>query len=136
MKVGFIGLGQMGKPMAMNLVADTSLVVFDQDRENSAPLVQRGASCAYGLGDFAQVDIIFLSLPNSKVVETVVCGEGGLVEMMRPGMIVVDTSTIEYGATLAISEQLCRKGIEFIDAPVSGMQSRAEEGNTDYDVWW
>jgi 3-hydroxyisobutyrate dehydrogenase-like beta-hydroxyacid dehydrogenase len=128
MKVGFIGLGQMGKPMAMNLVADTSLVVFDQARENSAPLVQRGASCADGLGDFAQADVIFLSLPNSKVVETVVCGEGGLIEIMRPGVIVVDTSTIEYGTTLTLSERLCRKGIEFIDAPVSGMQTRAEEG--------
>ena len=128
MKVGFIGLGQMGKPMAMNLVADTSLVVFDQARENSAPLVQRGASCADGLSDVAQADVIFLSLPNSKVVEAVVCGEGGLIEMIRPGTTVVDTSTIEYGTTLTISEQLCREGIEFIDAPVSGMQARAEDG--------
>lgn len=128
MKAGFIGLGQMGKPMAINLVQEISLVVFDQKRECCIPLVERGAVAADALSDVAQADVIFLSLPNSKVVETVVCGEGGLMEMIRPGTTVVDTSTIEYGATLAISEQLCRQGIEFIDAPVSGMQARAEDG--------
>ncbi len=128
MQIGFVGLGQMGSPMALNLAAAQSLVVFDREKERCMPLVEKGARCADGLSDIARADVIFLSLPDGRIVEDVVCGKGGLLEMMKPGTIIVDTSTINYTATLSIAERLDQAGIEFIDAPVSGMQARAENG--------
>jgi len=128
MQIGFVGLGQMGKPMALNLAASQSLVVFDQEKERCTPLVEKGARGADSLNDIAQADVVFLSLPASSIVEAVVCGKEGLLAMMKPGTVIVDTSTIEYAATLSISDRLRQAGIEFIDAPVSGMQARAEEG--------
>ncbi|MBP0622407.1 NAD(P)-dependent oxidoreductase [Cupriavidus consociatus] len=127
--VGFVGLGQMGKPMALNLVhADTDLLVTSKIQDAYPELQAAGATTADSLAGLADARIVFLSLPGTAAVLDVLFGDGGLVSLLRPGSIVVDTSTMEHGATMDIHARLSAAGIEFLDAPVSGMQSRAEAG--------
>jgi 3-hydroxyisobutyrate dehydrogenase-like beta-hydroxyacid dehydrogenase len=128
MKVGFVGLGQMGAPMAINMAAAYPVLVFDIDQSNVAPVIEGGGLCAQSLADFAEAPIIFLSLPNGNVVESVISGAGGFHEHAKAGTIIVDLSTIEYDRTLALAERLRKRDISFVDAPVSGMQARAEQG--------
>ena len=128
MNVGFIGLGQMGAPMAINMAAAYSVRVFDIDKNNVESVVKEGALGAQSLADFAEAGIIFLSLPSGKVVESVINGPDCLYEHASAGTIIVDLSTIEYDTTLALAEKLKQKDITFVDAPVSGMQVRAEQG--------
>lgn len=126
--VGFIGLGQMGKPMALNLAHEgIDLLVSAKTREAYPALQARGARTTDSLDDFRQADIVILSLPGTDAVRDVLLGTGGLAAIMRPGALVIDTSTIEHGATLQVDEQLRTRGIRFLDAPVSGMQARAED---------
>lgn len=128
MQIGFIGLGQMGAPIAINMAAKFQVEVFDIDEKNIAPVVERGAQRAESLADFTEAAIIFLSLPGGSVVESVITGDNGLYELATTGTTIVDLSTIEYNRTLALAEKLRQKNISFIDAPVSGMQARAEQG--------
>ncbi|GLC96781.1 2-hydroxymethylglutarate dehydrogenase [Cupriavidus sp. TA19] len=127
--VGFVGLGQMGKPMALNLLhADTDLRVTSKVRDAYPALQAAGATTAESLAGIADARIVFLSLPGTAAVMDVLFGEGGLTSLLRPGAVVVDTSTMEHGATLDIHSRLAAASIAFLDAPVSGMQSRAEAG--------
>lgn len=127
--VGFVGLGQMGKPMALNLVhADTDLHVASKVQDAYQELQAAGATTAESLAGLADAQIVFLSLPGTAAVMEVLFDQGGLASLLRPGAIVVDTSTMEHGATLDIHARLAAAGIKFLDAPVSGMQSRAEAG--------
>ena len=128
MNVGFVGLGQMGAPMAINMATSYPVKVFDIDKKNVAQVLERGAQQARNLSEFTERDIIFLSLPNGKIVESVISGEDGLYEHVPAGTVIVDFSTIEYDRTLMLAEKLKQKDIPFIDAPVSGMQARAEQG--------
>ena len=128
MSIGFVGLGQMGAPMAINMATSHPVYVFDIDENNVIPVIEKGAQRAQTLADFAEANIIFLSLPSGQVVESVINGDGGLCEHALPGTIIVDLSTIEYDRTLSLAERLKQKDISFVDAPVSGMQARAEEG--------
>jgi 3-hydroxyisobutyrate dehydrogenase-like beta-hydroxyacid dehydrogenase len=105
------------------------LTVFDIRSGPVQELVQNGAAAGKSPAEIAkQSEIILMSLPDTKVVEAVIYGENGLLQGMSPGTILVDLSTIHYLATLRIEEELRGKGILFIDAPVSGMESRAKEG--------
>lgn len=127
--VGFVGLGQMGKPMALNLIHDDiDLLVTAKTPEAYGDLRARGARIADTLPDFRHADIVVLSLPGTDAVRGVLQGEGGLASILKPGAIVIDTSTIEHGATLQLHDDLADRGIGFLDAPVSGMQARAEAG--------
>jgi 3-hydroxyisobutyrate dehydrogenase-like beta-hydroxyacid dehydrogenase len=128
-KIGFIGLGQMGKWMALNLVkAGFEVWVQDIDPQAVTFVKERGAKSAETpLEIAAQTEWIFLSLPNTEVVESVILGKDGIINGGKPGLIVVDLSTIGYMATLEIGEKLNAKGILFADAPVSGMEARAQE---------
>ncbi|MBF6987814.1 MULTISPECIES: NAD(P)-dependent oxidoreductase [Cupriavidus] len=127
--VGFVGLGQMGKPMALNLIhADTDLRVTSKVQDPYRELQEAGATTADNLAGLADAKIVFLSLPGTAAVLDVLFGDGGLATLLRPGSIVVDTSTMEHGATMDIHARLTAAGIVFLDAPVSGMQSRAEAG--------
>ncbi|AGA68316.1 beta-hydroxyacid dehydrogenase, 3-hydroxyisobutyrate dehydrogenase [Desulfitobacterium dichloroeliminans LMG P-21439] len=129
MKLGFVGLGQMGKPMALNLLkSGKELIVYDQRPNSYLEFEEQGARVAKGLQDVAEADIIFCSLPNSEVVHQVLLGEEGLKQALRTGQIIVDTSTIKYNTTLDIAKELAARGVEFLDAPVSGMEARAKEG--------
>lgn len=127
--VGFVGLGQMGKPMSLNLIQDdTDLRVTSKVQDAYPELRNAGATTADKLAGLADADIVFLSLPGTAAVLDVLFADGGLTSLLRPGAIVVDTSTMEHGATMDIHERLSAAGLEFLDAPVSGMQSRAEAG--------
>lgn len=129
MKIAFIGLGQMGKPMALNMLErDPALIVYAADQSSYPEFQRRGARPAERLADVAAADLIFLSLPSTEVVQDILFGTGGLAAVLLPGRIVVDTSTIDYSATVEIAAQLAAKGVTFVDAPVSGMEARAIEG--------
>jgi len=128
-KIGFIGLGTMGKWMALNVAkAGFPLTVFDVRPYPVKELVGAGATAGVDPADVAKRSAqIFLSLPDTHVVESVLFGEKGVVQGLSPGSIVVDLSTINYMATLRIEEALRAKGMTFIDAPVSGMEARAKD---------
>lgn len=129
-KVGFIGMGQMGKWMAQNILkAGYPLVVFNRTAQRAQFLVDQGASLVSSPAELAAAsEVVFLSLPNTEVVEQTIFGSGGIVEGARPGMVLVDTSTISYVGTLEIARRLAERGIRFADAPVSGMEARAKDG--------
>lgn len=127
--IGFVGLGQMGKPIALNLIHDgIELRVLSNTGRAYPELRARGAITLDDPSGLAECGVVFLSLPNTSAVEDVLFGRQGLAGLLKAGSIVVDTSTIEHAATLLIHEQLSAAGLRFLDAPVSGMQSRAEEG--------
>lgn len=128
-KIGFIGLGTMGKWMALNVIREGfPLTVFDARPEPLKELVMAGAAAGADPADVAKKsNQIYLSLPDTHVVESVLFGENGVVQGGSPGTIVVDLSTIAYLATLRIEEALRAKGMTFIDAPVSGMEARAKD---------
>ena len=129
-KVGFIGLGQMGKWMATNLLkAGHEMTVFDISPQALQFLTGQGAAAGRSPADVAsRSELLFLSLPNTSIVEQVIFGENGVAEGARPGMALVDLSTITYMGTLEIARRLQEKGIRFADAPVSGMEDRARDG--------
>lgn len=128
-KVGFIGLGTMGKWMARNVMkAGFDLTVFDIDQQAMKFLTDQGASSSRNPGDLAaEVDWVFLSLPDTEIVEGVIFGQDGLINGLKSGTIVVDLSTIKYLPTLDIARRLQERGVHFADAPISGMEARARE---------
>jgi len=130
MKIGFIGLGQMGKPMALNVVkkSGVEVAVYSIDQDCYDEFRQAGARPVAEAHELADADLIILSLPNGEVVHDVLLGADGLVGYLKAGQTVVDTSTIGHAVTLEIAGALSARGIAFLDAPVSGMEARAVEG--------
>ncbi|MCB8815149.1 NAD(P)-dependent oxidoreductase [Desulfosporosinus shakirovi] len=129
MKIGFIGLGQMGKHIALNLLkSGAELTVIDTRADSFLEFEKRGAKTSTNLLEIVPADIIFLCLPDSNVVHKVLLGENGIIHHLRKGQIIVDFSTIKYTTTLEIAKSLEEKGVKFLDAPVSGMEARAMEG--------
>ena len=129
-RIGFVGLGQMGKWMARNVMkAGFDMRVFDINQEAVKFLTEQGAGSARNPKELAgQVDWVFLSLPNTEIVENVLFGEDGIVAGAKPGLLVLDFGTTNYLPTLDFDRRLKERGILFGDAPVSGMEARAEEG--------
>ncbi len=121
-KIGFIGLGIMGKPMAGHLIdAGYELVVHNRNRDAVDELVGRGATEAHSGKEVAeQSDIVLTMLPDSPDVESVALGEGGIIEGVHEGLIFVDMSTIAPSVTTQVGEVLSEKGVQSLDAPVSG----------------
>lgn len=134
-KIGFIGLGIMGKPMALNLIkAGYSLVVSDQNKA-AGELVEAGAESLAGNKAIAeQCDIIITMLPDSPEVEAVVLGEGGVIEGIKEGSLFIDMSTIAPSTAKKVYEKMQEKGVEALDAPVSGGQVGAESGSVSFMV--
>jgi 2-hydroxy-3-oxopropionate reductase len=130
MKVGFIGLGIMGKPMSKNLIkAGYSLVVADRNPDAIAEVIAAGAETATSAKAIAeQCDVIITMLPNSPHVKEVALGEGGIIEGAKPGLVVIDMSSIAPLASREISEALKAKGVDMLDAPVSGGEPKAIDG--------
>jgi len=130
MKIGFIGLGIMGKPMSKNLrKAGYELVVCDITRATVDELVALGATAATTAKEVAQqVDLVITMLPNSPEVKQVVLGSGGIIEGARPGTIVADMSSIAPLVSREVAARLAEKGIAMLDAPVSGGQPKAIDG--------
>ncbi len=129
-RIGFIGLGEMGKWMSINIVkAGYEVAVCDINPAAVKFVTEQGARALASPAEMAgQVDWIFLSLPDTDVVESVIFGENGIVHGAKPGLTVVDLSTISYMPTLEIDRRLKERGIVFADAPISGMEARAREG--------
>jgi 2-hydroxy-3-oxopropionate reductase len=130
MNIGFIGLGIMGKPMAKNLLkAGHTLVVYDIVDAPVKELVAAGATAGSSPGDVAaRNELIITMLPNSPHVKKAVLGEGGVIEGARPGSILVDMSSIAPLASREVAAELAKKGIEMLDAPVSGGEPKAIDG--------
>lgn len=130
MKIGFIGLGIMGKPMSKNLLkAGYELVVLDKNQKAVEELVSAGATYAATPKEVAeQADIIITMLPNSPHVKEVVLGEKGIIEGAKLGSVVVDMSSIAPLVSRELAEKLAEKGVEMIDAPVSGGEPKAIDG--------
>ncbi len=130
MRIGYIGLGLMGKSMARNILkAGFPLVVHNRSQAAVDELVKEGAEKASSPRDVAkQVDVIFTNLPDSPDVETVVLGPDGIIEGAHPGLIYVDNSTIKPAVSRKIAEELAKKGVETLDAPVSGGDVGARNG--------
>jgi 2-hydroxy-3-oxopropionate reductase len=121
-KVGFIGLGIMGRPMALNLKrAGFDLAVHARRPESMAPLAEAGAETCVTSAEVARrSDVIFTMVSDTADVEQVILGPRGVIEGVRKGSVVVDMSTISASATRAIGGRLSALGVEMLDAPVSG----------------
>ncbi|MGK5683118.1 2-hydroxy-3-oxopropionate reductase [Actinoplanes sp. URMC 104] len=130
MRIGFIGLGIMGKPMSKNLLAaGHDLVVSDHNEAAAAELLALGAKAGGTPREIADVvDVIITMLPNSPQVQDVALGRGGLVETSNTGVVFVDMSSIAPLAARAIHDALADKGIVMLDAPVSGGEPKAIDG--------
>jgi len=130
MKIGFVGLGIMGKPMSKNLLkAGYELVVCDVVKKAVDEVVAAGARSAANPKEVAkQVDIVITMLPNSPHVKQVVLGENGIIEGAKAGCIVIDMSSIAPLVSREVAGKLAEKGIAMLDAPVSGGEPKAIDG--------
>jgi 2-hydroxy-3-oxopropionate reductase len=128
--IGYIGLGIMGKPTALNLIrAGYTLHVYARRPEIIEEFQKAGARTYFSPKELApHVDVIFTNVPNSADVEDVLLGNQGIIHTAKAHTIVIDMSTIATAATKRIAEQLEKKQIEMLDAPVSGGEKGAIEG--------
>ena len=130
LKVGYIGLGLMGKSMARNIMkAGFPLVVHNRSLEAVEELKAEGAKTANSPAEVAeQVDVVFTNLPDSPDVELVTLGTGGIIEGAHQGLIFVDNSTIKPATARHIAERMGENGVLCLDAPVSGGDIGARQG--------
>ncbi|AAL63283.1 conserved protein (3-hydroxyisobutyrate dehydrogenase family) [Pyrobaculum aerophilum str. IM2] len=130
MRVGVVGLGIMGGPMAMHLHrAGLLAAVYNRTRAKAEPFEKLGVYVAQSPGDLAKrVDVVIIMVSDAPDVEQVLFGPGGIVEGARPGLIVVDMSTNSPDWARRFAERLAQYGVEFLDAPVTGGQKGAVEG--------
>lgn len=128
--VGFIGLGRMGFGMASNLAkAGIPLTVFDARAQPMQELADQGACAATDPAELAsKVKYLFLCLPSEKEVDEVLFGEQGIVSQAPEGLVIVDTTTMNCRAALALAEESGKAGVPYSDCPISGMPFRAENG--------
>jgi 2-hydroxy-3-oxopropionate reductase len=129
-KIGFIGLGIMGLPMAKNLLkADYPLIAYDLNEKPLNELLQLGAQKASSNSEVgSNCDIIITMLPNSPDVQKAVFSQGGIAEGLSSGQILIDMSSIAPLVSQEIAQKLSSKGVEMLDAPVSGGQEKAQSG--------
>jgi len=130
LKVGYIGLGLMGKSIAMNILkAGFEVTVHNRSREKVKEMIELGAKEAFTPIEVAKsVDIIFTNLPDSHDVEDVALGKNGIIESEKDGLIFIDNSTIKPATARLIASKLSEKGIQSLDAPVSGGDIGAKNG--------
>jgi 2-hydroxy-3-oxopropionate reductase len=128
-KLGFLGLGIMGGPMTKNLLkAGFAVTVFDVDSARVQVAVGQGARAAASPAGVArQSDIILACLPSAEIVEQSVSGKGGILEGCRKGQVFVDHTTNFPASSIAVAEKLAAKGVDMLDAPVSGGNMGAEQ---------
>jgi 2-hydroxy-3-oxopropionate reductase len=129
-KIGFIGLGIMGKPMALNLIKKGySLTVYDTVPAVVQEVVAAGAKEGKSSKDVAaQSDVVITMLPNSPHVKAAVLGKDGILEGAKKGLILVDMSSIAPLVSKELFAEVAKKGVEMIDAPVSGGEPKAKDG--------
>lgn len=130
LKIGFIGLGIMGKPMAMNLLkAGYELTVYNRTSSKMNDLIGLGAHASTSPKEVAEKsDIVITIVSDTPDVENVILGKGGVIEGISQGKVVIDMSTISPSETIEISKKLTQTGVEMLDAPVSGGDKGAING--------
>jgi len=131
LKIGFIGIGNMGRPMSINLIkAGHELTVHDIREEATEGPVRMGARAAGSPREVAESsDIVMTSLPSSEALEEVALGEDGVLEGAARGCILVDTSTVSPSTIRRVADVARGRGVEVLDAPVSGGVAGAEAGS-------
>lgn len=136
MKVGFVGLGVMGKHMARNLMkAGYDLTVYDINSQAMEQVVADGAKAAMDIRSLAaQSNVLITMVPNSPQVKAVLIEEGGAIETLQPGSVVIDTSSINPIASREIAQRLAERNVEMLDAPVSGGEPKAKDGTLAFMV--
>ena len=128
-RIGFIGLGIMGKPMALNILqAGYNVTVNDLNADSVQALIDAGAISGTPADMGATCDVIITMLPASHHVEQVVLGENGILHTATPGTILIDMSSISPVASVEIANQAALRGVEMLDAPVSGGEPKAIDG--------
>ena len=128
-EIGFVGLGIMGRPMAKNLIKHgCSLMVNDISLEAVKELTREGAQAGTLSEIGASCEIVFISLPNGKIVQEVLFNEKALSSSLKPGSLVIDTSSVTPDDAHTCENRLKEKGVSFIDAPVSGGEPKAIDG--------
>jgi len=134
--IAFIGLGNMGGPMAINLVkAGHQVCVFDLSEQDVANVVEQGATTESQAHDCVKgAEYIISMLPAGKHVEAVYLAENGLINFIDEGALVIDSSTIDSATSINVGAALLEKGINFIDAPVSGGVGGATAGTLSFMV--
>ena len=130
-KIGFIGLGVMGEPMARNLIdAGHSLLVHSRSPEPVEALAEAGAETASSPREVAEgADVVITMLPDSPAVEAVVLGEDGVLTGASEGDLLIDMSTIHPTVSVAVAEAAAERGVAALDAPVSGGDVGAQQGD-------
>jgi 2-hydroxy-3-oxopropionate reductase len=129
-KIGFIGTGIMGAPMARNLMEDGyELVLYNRTTEKAEEVAGDGATVVGNPREVAELcDVVVLMLPDSPQVEEIVEGEDGMLEGLKEGALIVDMSTISPVVTRELAEKIEERGASMLDAPVSGGEPGAQQG--------
>lgn len=130
-KIGFIGIGIMGKPMAKNLIdAGYKLIAYDISENALNGIVKYGAEKGISPKNIAEnCNVIITMLPNSPHVEEVVLGKDGVIEGAKKDQVLIDMSSIAPLVSQKVARKLEKKGVEMLDAPVSGGQEKAKAGS-------
>ena len=129
MKIGFIGMGIMGKPMALNLVkAGYDVTVSNRNMAKCEPLVAAGAKSGSYIEVAESCDVVITMLPNGPQVKSVMLGENGVAAHMKAGSTFIDMSSINPVDSKALCEGVAPYGVEMLDAPVSGGEPKAIDG--------
>jgi 3-hydroxyisobutyrate dehydrogenase len=130
MKLGFLGIGLMGRPMVMRLLAAShEVTVWNRSREKLAAVLQKGARAADSPAALARgAEIVMMCVTDQQAARDVLFGPGGVAEAARPGLIVVDFSSIAPASAQDFARRLAEKGAGLVDAPVSGGVAGAEKG--------
>jgi len=134
--IGFIGLGIMGHPMALNLVkAGYKVTVFNRTRSKAEPLEKAGARVAATPAEAARLaDVVMIIVSDTAAVEEVVLGKGGILETLRSGAIVIDSSTVSPALSRKLACHAAGKGASWLDAPVTGSKHGAERGELTFMI--
>ena len=131
MKIGFIGVGNMGGPMCRNIIKNTNheVVVFDLNPDAMKACTDLGASAGTSVADVAKAcDVVITSLPLPKIVEDVTLGPDGIANNAKPGTVFIDLSTNSPATAKKVHAGMTAKGIQMLEAPVSGGTARAADG--------
>lgn len=129
-KIGFIGLGIMGKPMALNLIKAGYSVLILESSASAKELIGAGGESYASAKELAgDSEAVITMLPDSPEVESVALGEEGIIEGIKPGSIFIDMSTISPSTATKLYQAFQKVGVEALDAPVSGGQVGAESGS-------
>jgi 3-hydroxyisobutyrate dehydrogenase len=134
--IGFIGLGIMGQPMALNLVkAGYKLAVYNRTRSKAEPLERAGARVVSSPAEAARdADVVITIVSDSAAVEEVVSGKDGVLETIRPGAVLIDSSTISPVVSRKLACHVAGKGAHMLDAPVTGSKHGAEKGELTFMI--